>query len=1095
MLNKAADAEKSEFECPSTEALQAKVEELNRRLTKEAFENGYENEKNIVAGSLDFKAWYPSLKKEVVVPTIRKRLETGPATINVNDLELARFLFVMMEEEEIKAEGLEDVIHTLKDPAQRKPRLTDQEMVGGDDFRTGPKSKLNPPKEKPNEAQRKKMVAIGLAKIVEKVMSNFLYTFGGEDRRQGSGGPTGDVLTQAIARHMGNEFDQEINTKLASLNVRTELYQRYADDVDLVVRSVGRNIKFCPLTGTMQEKTAREIHEESHMEEDEITMQVMKQIADTITKHIETEYDCPSRHPELGFKVPVLDLAVWVEDVEVAPPRLETQQLHNLCCDDICLPVGLPRPHPADHPTCSPHYTPPVYRGGFSGRSINNSALDTQLIQPFGSQGLSLQSDAALSAPHPTPGPCGPGRLCRSRPCRCNIEQSQLAHLAPRASQPRDQDVGLLPPIHTRKVQQVMFEFYAKPMTAKKVILATSAQSWGQKRSTLTQELIRRLLNCSKSLSCATRKKHLNNYMQLLKNSGYSEKFRLELLRSGLQGYNKILEAERDGVRPVHRPKGWKESARWLEKKRKKNNWLGSFWKSCIFVPPTTGSELKKRMQDKEEELRAGGREKYPIKIIETAGRTLEQTLVNTDPFSGNQCTDEKCEVKKNPKNKISCRRNCICYRVTCILCLQAGRPADVSNYLKSPCYFGQSAKNMHCRAIEHVSKFNSKSEKLRAESTFFKHLMNSHGGKSDGKNFSDYFLPKGWKLNKVSLLVSISMMLTIQAKIVNISTNHSNPKWAAGRLKEVIEENVKLVNRRTQTMLLEDLVRRKIPLKDVISIEEHQRWQGRGRKDVQLIDFLMKKKLRSAILEEKKLYAENLDRNRRKKEHLKAIKDRDRGGNDVERLKTMFGVKVGDEELGEYVEKEANVWGQAEIGDEAKEVLNLGKKFRLHQKLDSIATKTEIEKGLTIVRWNEKENEDEGSKAEEEEFENEQLMNRERKIVDMTSIKATDMKFNRRIYAPNAAPEKLESNLQQTKEALEEVFEKYKKEKADEKGNIRETNLTDSQAKGLRELKEKTKKGLVVMPTDKTMGLSIETKESYKAAAEVHVKDDEKIK
>ena len=277
-------------------------------------------------------------------------------------------------------------------------------------------------------------------------------------------------------------------------------------------------------------------------------------------------------------------------------------------------------------------------------------------------------------------------------------------------------------------------------MTAKKVILATSAQSWGQKRSTLTQELIRRLLNCSKSLPCATRKKHLNNYMQLLKNSGYSEKFRLELLRSGLQGYNKILEAERDGVRPVHRPKGWKESARWLEKKRKKNNWLGSFWKSCIFVPPTPGSELKKRMQDKEEELRAGGREKYPIKIIETAGRTLEQTLVNTDPFSGNQCTDEKCEVKKNPENKISCRRNCICYRVTCILCLQAGRPADVSNYLKSPCYYGQSAKNMHCRAKEHVSKFNSKSEKLRAESAFFKHLMNSHGGKSDGKNFSDYF-------------------------------------------------------------------------------------------------------------------------------------------------------------------------------------------------------------------------------------------------------------------------------------------------------------------------------------------------------------------
>ena len=122
-----------------------------------------------------------------------------------------------------------------------------------------------------------------------------------------------------------------------------------------------------------------------------------------------------------------------------------------------------------------------------------------------------------------------------------------------------------------------MFEFFSKPMAAKKVMLASSAQPWGQKRTTLTQELIRRLLNCNKELPCSTKRKHLNNYMQLLKNSGYSEAFRLEILKSGLQGYNKIFKAEKDKVRPMYRPKGWKEGARWLEKKRKKSNWLGTF--------------------------------------------------------------------------------------------------------------------------------------------------------------------------------------------------------------------------------------------------------------------------------------------------------------------------------------------------------------------------------------------------------------------------------------------------------------------------------------------------------------------------------------
>ena len=145
-------------------------------------------------------------------------------------------------------------------------------------------------------------------------------------------------------------------------------------------------------------------------------------------------------------------------------------------------------------------------------------------------------------------------------------------------------------------------------------------------------------------------------------------------------------------------------------------------------------------MQVKEEEMRSGGRENFPIKIIETAGKTLEQTLVNTDPFDGNQCSDEKCEPKKNPKNKISCRRNGICYRVSCLCCLRAGRPAQINDYIKCACYYGESAKNMHCRSKEHVSKFNSKSEKTRAESAFYKHLVNTHEGKADDKNFSDYF-------------------------------------------------------------------------------------------------------------------------------------------------------------------------------------------------------------------------------------------------------------------------------------------------------------------------------------------------------------------
>ena len=46
----------------------------------------------------------------------------------------------------------------------------------------------------------------------------------------------------------------------------------------------------------------------------------------------------------------------------------------------------------------------------------------------------------------------------------------------------------------------------------------------------------------------------------------------------------------------------------------------------------------------------------------------------------------------------------------------------------------------MHCRAKEHVSKFNSKKVHIRNESAFYKHLVNTHEGREQSKTFQDYF-------------------------------------------------------------------------------------------------------------------------------------------------------------------------------------------------------------------------------------------------------------------------------------------------------------------------------------------------------------------
>ena len=192
-------------------------------------------------------------------------------------------------------------------------------------------------------------------------------------------------------------------------------------------------------------------------------------------------------------------------------------------------------------------------------------------------------------------------------------------------------------------------------MKPKLVISADIALPWVQKRTFLIQKCINRLLNPKKELNCGKKQAILSDFMQALNNSGYTSQLRKENQNAGLKKYNKILEADQKGGRPIFWKKEWRRAARWIGGQKRKKSWLVEY-KSCIFIPPTTNSNLKKALQAKEKEMRVGGREKFPIKIIETAGKSLERVLVSIDPFERNQCIDKTCFPNKHTKNKIGCR-------------------------------------------------------------------------------------------------------------------------------------------------------------------------------------------------------------------------------------------------------------------------------------------------------------------------------------------------------------------------------------------------------------------------------------------------------
>ena len=81
----------------------------------------------------------------------------------------------------------------------------------------------------------------------------------------------------------------------------------------------------------MVNKNEFEITQDKDKREDEIFMEELRKIADSIIPVLKTEADSPGRHPELGYKVPILDIAVWVVEEDLPAPGMEDKNLHRGC--------------------------------------------------------------------------------------------------------------------------------------------------------------------------------------------------------------------------------------------------------------------------------------------------------------------------------------------------------------------------------------------------------------------------------------------------------------------------------------------------------------------------------------------------------------------------------------------------------------------------------------------------------------------------------------------------------------------------------------------------------------------------------------------
>ena len=261
---------------------------------------------------------------------------------------------------------------------------------------------------------------------------------------------------------------------------------------------------------------------------------------------------------------------------------------------------------------------------------------------------------------------------------------------------------------------EVVHDFYEKPCTSKFVIPYTSAHSRKMKMAVLVEEGLRRLRNTSRGLDWERSRVVMEEWSRKLKRSGYPATMRHQVIKSALDRWEKLCKEEDEGVRPVHRPREWKEKERRREKEMKSQTWhrkeKGQV-SAPLIIDPTAGGLTAdfKEVCTKFEKV-TGMR----VAVQERAGNALKH-LAKPEPLKKRGCERADCFICTSG-GAGNCEKNGSGYLVTCETCLRAGRLS---------CYCGETGSNCYVRGKQHKSGLRLKDE----GNALWKHCLVAHDG------------------------------------------------------------------------------------------------------------------------------------------------------------------------------------------------------------------------------------------------------------------------------------------------------------------------------------------------------------------------------
>ena len=327
---------------------------------------------------------------------------------------------------------------------------------------------------------------------------------------------------------------------------------------------------------------------------------------------------------------------------------------------------------------------------------------------------------------------------------------------------------------------KVIYSFYEKEMSSNFCIMENTAMSWNQKRASLSQEVIRRMLNTSELVSQTERDTILEKFISRMEKSGYSKKQIRDITMSGLKGYETKRKRAAETGQELHRSGASTLQKRYKKKLTAKTNWYkqkrrntgvdnstdchrsthgqqvqnqknnSKVWHRSTHGQPFKAKEstnknchhstLRQPNQAQEKNptavifvprtpdgelaqlLRDAEQQLQKfciskVKIVEESGDMAKSLVHRANPWAGENCARENCMLCSSGEEKPGdCRKRNATYFTECKLCLQKGKKVR---------YVGETARTCFERGLEHADD----AAKKKDGSHIHNHLLETHSG------------------------------------------------------------------------------------------------------------------------------------------------------------------------------------------------------------------------------------------------------------------------------------------------------------------------------------------------------------------------------